>query len=622
MIYQAESTECALACLAMVAGYHGLDISMLELRERHPVSMKGATLRTVVEVAQHLQLMARPVRCELAALRTLGTPALLHWDFEHFVVLRAVRGKRYVVHDPASGIQTLSEDEVSKHFTGVAVLLTPAGQFTGGVRGERFSLWTLWRSTRGILPFIAQILWLTAFLELLALLGPLFLRSAIDTGLARGDLSFLGAVTVGIAAVALFQGGLLFLRDYVVSYFGASFNLQIMSNLFRHLLRLPMQFYEKHITGDLIDRYQSTHVIRNVFTSNLPSILLDGLVTLISIAIVFVISPTLALISMMGFVLYLAMKLRLHRRTRASSEQAIQARSEENAHVIDTLRGCRPIKIFAKENERFGVWSNYYARLVNAERAHGVLISAQTALKLLILGLDTALSVYFGGQLVAHGEISLGMLMAFFFYKAHFTTKSTLLAERLMDLRLIGVHLDRLAEIALSKPEPVGTLPVGREDLGDGTIRLSDVSYRYSPLDPCVLSKVSFEIRRGDFIALIGPSGSGKTTLFKLLLGLLPPTSGQISIDGKPLDAVDLAHYRRRFGVVMQDDLLLTGTILDNIAFFEPSPDEIKARRCAKLALIADEIDAMPMKLNTRIGDLGSALSGGQKQRILLARAL
>ena len=624
MIYQAESSECALACLAMVAGYHGLDITLLELRERYPISMKGATLRDVVELAHHINLSSRPVRCEVSGLRNLALPALLHWDFEHFVVLRQIQGNRYEIHDPAVGVIGVSEQEISNHFTGIAVILSPTQSFSEGVVGERLSLLALLKKSRGMVPFIAQVTWLTAFLELFALLSPLFLRVVIDTGLAQGDFQLITAITLGIVSIAVFHCGLTFLRDYVVLYFGASFNQQMMSNLFAHLLRLPMQFYEKRITGDLIDRYQSTNVIRQVFTSNLSSILLDGLVTVLSIAIVCFISPMLGLIALSGFTVYLLTRVYLFRLMRRLSEKAVQARSEENGHVIDTLRGMRPIKIFAKEVERLNIWGNHYARVINAERNVGLLVSGQTALKVLILGIDTALSIYFGALLISRGEMTLGLLMAFFFYKAHFTQKSITFAERLMDLRLVSVHLDRLAEIALSEPEQrvIDKKAVTREDFRACHIAVSDVSYRYGPIEPPVFSGLSFDVRAGDFIALIGPSGGGKTTIFKLLLGLLPPSAGQITLNGTPLSQLDIQQYRRCFGVVMQEDLLLSGTILDNIAFFESSPDEVKARRCAEIALILGEIEAMPMKFNSRIGDLGSALSGGQKQRILLARAL
>ncbi len=624
MIYQSESSECSLACLAMVAGYYGLKTTLLELRERYAISMKGATLRDVVELANHIRLTSRPVRCELAGLSNITLPALLHWDFDHFVVLSRIRNGRYTLHDPARGIVEYTEKELSNHFTGIAVMMSPAQDFTQGKGGERLSLWALFQSTRGLVPFIAQVMWLTAFLELFALCSPFVLKTVIDTGLAQGNFSFITALSLGIVSIAVCQGILTLLRDYVILYFGAAFNQQMMGNLFAHLLRLPMQFFEKRLTGDLIDRYQSTNQIRALFTSNLPSMMLDGLVTVIALVVVSFISPVLAVLMFGGFVLYLAMRSWFYGRQRMLVEKALKARSEENEHVIDTLRGMQPIKIFAKETERLNLWSNYYARLINAEKRVVLLSSAQSALKALILGADTAASVYFGALLVASGEITLGVLLAFFFYKAHFMQKSVQFAERLMELRLVGVHLDRMAEIALSEPEPssLHKKPVLEEDFKNCRITFKNVSFKYGTIEPLVLTEASFEVCAGDFVAIIGPSGGGKTTLFKLMLGLLPPTSGQIEFNGTPLDQLDVQRYRRHFGVVMQQDLLLTGSIFDNIAFFEANPEEYKARECAQTALILDEIEAMPMKLNSRIGDLGSALSGGQKQRILLARAL
>ncbi len=624
MIFQAESSECALACLAMVADYHGLKTTLIELRERYAISMKGATLRDVVELANHIRLTSRPVRCEIAGLQKLQLPALLHWNGDHFVVLSRIHRGRYTIHDPALGVVELSEKELSNHFTGIAVMMTPTQEFTPGKFGERLTLWALLKRSRGVVPFISQVTWLTGFLELLALCSPFLLKTVIDTGLQQGNLDLITAIAAGIVSIAVFQGVLSFLRDYVILYFGASFNQQMMTNVFTHLLRLPMQFYEKRMTGDLIDRYQSTNYLRQIFTSNLPSILLDGVVTVVALGIVLFISPVLALLAFGGFALYLLTRAYLYGKLRLLVEKAIKARSEENEHVIDTLRGMQPIKIFSKELERLNIWGNHYARLINAEKKVSLLVSVQTALKVLILGTDTALSIYFGAWLVARGELTLGVLLAFFFYKAHFTQKSVMFAERLMDLRLISVHMDRLADIALAEPEQssLDKKPVLAEDFKDCHIAFRGVSYKYGAVEPPVVTDVSFEIRSGDFIALIGPSGGGKTTLFKLLLGLLPPTAGHVEFNGTPLDKLDVRRYRRHFGVVMQEDMLLTGSILDNISFFEASPDEVRAAECARVALIHDEIEAMPMKLNSRIGDLGSALSGGQKQRILLARAL
>ncbi|CAM2005472.1 peptidase domain-containing ABC transporter [Acanthopleuribacter pedis] len=623
MIYQAESTECALACLAMVCGWYGLDTTLPALRERYPVSLRGATLRDVVHLASQIGLSARPVRCEISNLRNLRKPALLHWDFEHFVVVKAYHPHHIVIHDPAAGVMTLSHDEVSKHFTGIALELTPTQDFLKAKVGDRLTLSGLARISRGLLPFVAQVIWLTAFLEGLALLSPLFLKTVIDSGLANEDFTFITALTLGFAGVALIHGVMSFARDYLIIYFGAHFNLQMMSSLFQHLLKLPMHYFEKRMTGDLIDRYQSTNAVRAVFTNGLPGILLDGLVSVISIGAVFWISDILGWISLGSFALYLLLCRLSFQPMHTLSEKAIKARSEENGHVIDTLRGIQPIKIFAKELERLHGWGNHYARLVNAEKKVGLLTAFQDATKLFILGLDLTLGIYFGALLVQQGTISLGLLFAFFVYKAHFTQRSFLFAERLMELRLVAIHLDRLADITFSDPEQIAG--AGREVVRDGplgSLAFRDVSFRYGPMDEWVLKDVNFTIREGEFVALTGPSGSGKTTLFKLMLGLHKPTSGTILYDDTPLDELDIHQYRKLFGVVMQQDQLLTGSILDNIVFFEASPDETRARACAEVAMIWHEIEQMPMKLNSRIGDLGSTLSGGQKQRILLARAL
>jgi len=624
MIYQAESSECALACLAMVGARHGMDIPLLELRERFPISLKGSTLRDVVELADKMELDARSVRCEMSDLPRLQLPALLHWDFEHFVVLVAARGDIATIHDPAHGVLRLRLADVSHHFTGIAVELAPRPACTVQRVDKRFTLAALLRHSRGVFGYAGQVLWITLFLELFALLSPLLLKTVIDTGLARQDMGFIAAITAGFAGVALLHGAVALARDYVLLHFGSSFNAQFMGMLIQRMMRLPLGFYAKRSIGDLVDRYQSTNAVRQILTGALPRVLLDGLIALVALGIIFAMSPALAGIALGTFVLYLAVRLCLFKRMRQLTEEAVKARSEENSHVIETLRGMQPIKIFAKEHERLGAWSNHYSRLVNADIRAGLMASLQGASKVTLLGLDMAASVYVGATQVAAGSISLGLLFALFVYKAHFATKAMALAEQTMELRLVGLHMDRLSEIAVSpiEQDPAESRGVPERMKQDFTIELVDISARFAPQEKPVLRNVSLKVQQGDFIALTGPSGSGKTTLFKALLGLLELESGQIRINGEDIQGYDLQQYRRLFGVVMQEDMLLSGSILDNIAFFASSPDETRARHCADAALILDDIEAMPMKFNSRIGDLGSTLSGGQKQRILLARAL
>ncbi len=624
MIYQAEHSECALACLAMVAGYHGLDLTLLALRERFPISMKGATLRDVVELARRIGLDTRTVRCEIPSLAKLQLPALLHWDFEHFVVLAGIRGTRYVIHDPALGVVEMRAEEVSRHFTGIAAQFTPRPDFQMGSEGGRLTLRRLLQGSRGVWSFVAQVVWITAFLELFALLSPLVLKTVIDTGLTNRDFDFITALALGFAGAAVLQGVLAFSRDYVLLHFASAFNAQFSSVLFSHLLRLPMQFFSKRRVGDLIDRYQSANIIRQTLVGSLPRVLLDGVMAIVFISILFYYSLALGGLALGFFLLYTAVRVTWHRSTRRLAENVVKMRSEENGHVIETLRGMQPIKIFAKEQERLGNWHNHYSRLINAELGHGLSTSAQSASKVMLLGVDAAASIYVGATQVAAGSLTIGLLFALLVYKAQFAQKSMTLAEQAMELRMVSLHLDRLSEIALSPPEQDAqvAIPLVPADFDGFRLEVDNVSARYGPIDPAVISGATFQIEAGDFVALIGPSGSGKTTLFRLILGLMELAEGQVRFNGRPMADFEMQSFRRRIGVVMQDDMLLSGTILDNISFFDASPDESKARWCAETAMIFDEIEAMPMKFNSRIGDLGSALSGGQKQRILLARAL
>lgn len=624
VILQSEATECALACLAMIAGYHGLNVTLLELRKKHGVSLKGATLRDVTEIARKFNLSTRPVRCEPQGLRQLKTPALLHWDFEHFVVLESVKRNHFVVHDPALGKIKLSHEELSKHFTGIAVEFSPTQSFADGRIGDKLTLTQVYRQIVGIGRYLGVIIWVTLFLEIFTLIVPLYLGVVVDTGLENNDLNFIIAISVAFILATALNALVTLIRNHLIVAFGANFNLQMMRNLMEHLFRLPLEFFEKRITGDLIDRYQSTNPIRQTFTSDLPIILLDGVVAILSLGLIFYISPILGTIALIGFMVHLGFQWLTYGPLYQRTLKAVQARARENSHIIESLRGMQPIKIFGKENERLNSWSNLNVKLIQAERRVGDLRAVQASGRTLISGTDFGLSVMVAVLAVQSGTLSLGLLFALIAYKTYFTQRASQFAGRIFDLRLIQVHLDRVSEIAFGEPEKTVTKGDGAS-LEVGPVKalaFDDVTFAYGPQDEPILDQTVFTLEPGSFTALVGPSGSGKTTIFKLLLRILTPVSGQVRYGGQPLKEIDIHAYRRQFGVVMQSDQLLSGTLLDNIAFFEASPDETRAALCARKALIHDDILKMPMKYNSRIGDLGSALSGGQKQRVLLARAL
>ncbi|WP_417356970.1 peptidase domain-containing ABC transporter [Gallaecimonas pentaromativorans] len=622
MVYQTESSTCGLACLAMVMQFHGKAVSITAIQEAHPVSLKGITLKQVVSIANRYGLISRPVKIDVDNLAKLALPAILHWDFNHFVVLKSIKGGKFLIHDPALGVRCLSREEFSRHFTGIALEIRAGGEFSVAPQGGRLGFRWLLGNTKGVRSLLAQTLWLTLFLEVLALGSPLFIKLAVDHGVQQGDLAFIKWLSIGFVLLVLSQFLLSIMRDYVGVYLGTRFNQQFVRGVFVHLLSLPLSYFEKRNVGALIEKYHSTDQLRSLLTSNFVSVVLDGAIAVGVCAAIFFISPVLGAITLGSFSLYFLLRWYCSKETGLRLREKIKAKEIETGIVIDTLRSMSPIKIFAKEDDRLGIWQNKYQALMASEVKLANFINLQNGLRILVLGVDTALCIYFGGGLVIGGAMGIGTLFAFFIFKGQFAVKANSLITSLLDIKYVSVYLDRLSDIVLAKPEG-SDLGKGLEpEQPAGALAFDNVAFSYAVADQPVLANASFTVQPGEFVAIVGPSGTGKTTLIKLALGLYSPDAGQITLDGVPVADHDSGWYRRQFGVVMQDDRLLSASVVDNISFEDPWADFEQVQVAARQANIHDEIMSMPMKYNTPIGDLGSTLSGGQKQRILLARAL
>jgi ATP-binding cassette subfamily B protein RaxB len=340
-------------------------------------------------------------------------------------------------------------------------------------------------------------------------------------------------------------------------------------------------------------------------------------------AVILLYSAGLAAIVAVAVALYALLRVGLYRALRRQSEELIHARAREQSGFIETVRAIQSLKLFNRENEAEGQWLNRYADTVNANIRLGRLnIGFKTANEALF-GLENIVTVYLGARLALDNAMTVGMLFAFMSYKRFVVEKGIALIEKALDYRILDLHLERLADIALSPPESGHDRPpLGYARPIAGRIELRDVSFRYAETEPFILRNVSLAIEHDEFIAIAGPSGAGKTTLAKIMLGLLDPTAGEVVIDGLPLSTMGRQAYREHVGAVMQDDHLVSGSIADNICFFDSAFDMVWLMECARHAGIHDEIMAMPMTYNSLIGDMGSSLSGGQKQRVLLARAL
>ena len=622
VIHQTEAAECGLACLAMVASYHGHALDLNTLRRRYPVSLKGATLRALIQVASHLHLACRALRFEIEHLGRLRLPAIAHWDMSHFVVLKEVANHRIVIHDPASGEKRLSMAEASKHLTGVALELTPSDEFAVKDETRRMPFGMLWGRQHGGAHALTQILSLSMVLAILAIAAPFYLQLALDEVVARGDLDLLTVLALGFALLTAITVASTAVRSYVVLILQNTLHFQIGARLFHHLVRLPLAYFEKRHIGDILSRFTSIEPIRNQLAESLITGVIDGVMAVASLVMIFFYSVELALVVLTAFVFYAVLRLALFRMFRQRSQAVIESKAKENSTFIETARAMQSLKVFNRESEREGQWLNRYAEVVNANVRLGRATITFKTLNDGIFGLENIVTVYLAARLAVDGAVTVGMIFAFISYKRQFLEKTALLIEKTIDFRLLGLHLERLADIALHPLEPGHDRPLAYTRPIGGRIELRRVHFRYAETEPFVLENINLTIKEGEFVTIMGPSGSGKTTLMKIMLGLLEPTEGEVLIDGLPLSAIGARAYREHVGAVMQEDQLLSGSIADNICFFDPNFDHERMIECARRGGVHNEIMAMPMSYNSLIGDMGSSLSGGQKQRILLARAL
>jgi ATP-binding cassette subfamily B protein RaxB len=630
VVLQTEAAECALACLAMIAGYCGAPSELGELRRRLPVSLKGVSLKELIAMAERLGFSARPLRLELHELPALQLPCILHWDLNHFVVLKSLGRDAVLIHDPAVGVRRLTLAEASRHFTGVALELTPMAEFQAAQAQPRVKLGSTLGRLLGLRGALAQLLALALAREVFAVTGPLFMQWVVDHALVSADRELLLVLALGFALLMLLRTTVSALRGWMVIALGASLKVQGRANLFTHLLRLPTAYFEARHLGDVMSRFGSQETMLQALTTDLVETLLDGLMAGLTLVIMFLFAPPLAAVVLVGAVLYGLLRWALYAPLRHASAESIVWGARRDSHFLETLRGIKAIKLFNGQEARRAHWLNLLVESVNRQLGVQKLRLALRTANALLMGSLVILVVWLGAQRVLDNAMSIGMLLAFIAYKDQFLSRVSNLIDRGADLAMLRLHAERLADIALAAPEAdaAAQAPLFPDAVEPAVpprpvaIAVQGLRFRYGEHEPWVLDGVSFSIAAGETVAIVGGSGCGKTTLLKILASLLLPSEGEVLIDGKPLARMALAEWRARIGVVMQDDQLFAGSIADNICFFAERPDMKRIEASARQACLHDEIAAMPMGYATLMGDMGTVLSGGQKQRALIARAL
>jgi len=621
---QTEASECGLACLIMVSNYHGFRTDLATMRRLFLISIKGTTLSHLMGMAQAVGFTTRPVKLELEDLKDLRRPCILHWNFNHFVVLKEVGARHVVIHDPAMGIRKLSFEEVSAAFTGVALELWPNPGFKQVTFKQSVKLRDMMGHVTGLYRSMGQVLLLALALEVFALVSPFYMQWVVDHVLVSADRDLLTTLALGFGLLVFMQQAISTVRAWVIMHMSTTLNVQWRANLFAHLIRLPVDFFEKRHLGDVVSRFGAIDQIQHTLTSTFVEAILDGVLTIATLAMMFLYSPTMAWIAIGAMLLYGLGRWAWFRPLRNATEEQIVHAAKQQTHFIETVRGVRALKLFQRLDERRNSWLGLFVEQVNADLRTQKLQVMYRLLNGVLFGVERILIVWLGAKLVMDSAFTIGVLLAFIAYKDQFVSRVSGLIDRLVEMRMLHLQGERLADIALAEQEPEVVDTMSKQEIENlpANIVIQGLRYRYADGEPWVLDGVDLEIAAGESVAIVGPSGCGKSTLMNVMLGLRPFKEGQVLVGGQPLAKLGLSHLRNMVGTVMQDDALFAGSIADNIAFFDQQVEMAWVEECARKAAVYEDIAAMPMGFNTLIGDMGAALSGGQKQRILLARAL
>lgn len=619
LIRQTEVAECGLACLAMLAGFHGHYVGLADLRKRFSLSSKGVTLAQMTDMAQGLNLAARAVRLELEELSHLKLPCIVHMDLDHFVILAAVRRSQVTLYDPASGIRKLSMEAFSRSFTGVGMELSPGPAFKRQKPGAQISIRSLGGSIRGLGRGLVQIFLLALVLELLALLSPQFLQVVVDQVLADGDHELLGVLGASFVVLLLLQIGVTAARTWLLVWIGTHFNLSWTGTVFQHLLRLPQEYFFKRHLGDIVSRFNAVSSIQQTLTSQFVGGLLDGLMAVITLGLLFGYSAKLALIVLLAVAIYAFLRVVYFGSLKEANLSQIVVDAKQQTAFMDSVRGSQTIRLHNRGAQRTSRYLNAVVEALNTSIKVERLNIVFSSLHGIVSGGQHVAVLWLGAWLALGGAFTAGSLMAFIAYADQFTSRAASLIDYLMQYRLLHLQTERLADIVLSPAEPFVEGAYRGPPLVP-SIEFDGVSFRYADGDPWILRNCSFRIEAGEVVAFVGPSGCGKSTIARLALGLLDPATGTIRIGGVDLKHLGKNAYRDMTGSVMQDDRLFAGTIEDNISFFDHAASMEEVVQAATRAQLHDDIASMPMGYRSLVGDMGAALSGGQQQRLWLAR--
>lgn len=625
VMHQMSAIDCGPACLAMIIGYYGRRMTVAEVSRIAGAGRDGTSGVRIVEAAQSMGLRAKAFSIKrLDDLKGLPLPAILHWEFKHFVVLERWTGTGGTIVDPAGGRRRVCREEFDRFFTGVAFEIEPGSDFAGR-RQAPANRWLLFaralRGKRGVPALLGEVLLTSAVLQVVGLSIPLLTKVIVDRVVPLYRTDLMTPIALGLVLVVVVQALLRYLRGAALLSVQAKLDAKLMCDFCEHLLSLRYKFFQDRSAGDLLLRLNSNSTLRDILTGQTLSMILDGAFVFAYLGLLLTWAPTFGL-----FVLALAGLQALamaasYRPVHTLTQQQLIAQAAAHSYLVEALVGVATVKASGAEQRVFASWSDLFMKQLNMSLQRGaVTLVVDAALAGLRSGASLFL-LWFSARYVLNGTWTLGTALGLNALAAAALGPLSSLVSSSQQLQVVRAHLDRIADVLEAPPEQASSLVLDRPTL-QGRIEVRNLTFRYQAGGPAILDGVSFVVPKGAKLAIVGRTGSGKSTLLKLLLGLYEPESGEIAYDGVPLRNVSLRHLRSQIGVVLQDTSLFTGSIYDNIAFTDPDAPMARIAAAARDAGLAEDIQRLPMQFSTRVTEAGGNLSGGQRQRLALARAL
>jgi ATP-binding cassette subfamily B protein RaxB len=633
-ILQSEVAECGLASVAMCLQFHGLSATLPLLRNKYNLSKNGSSIADLSTICENEGLVADVYELGMEHLEELPLPAVVHWDLCHFVVLKSVSKKKCVIHDPAVGVRELPLSEFSKHFTGIAMSVIK-GQ--GDIFSSSKTFWEqqneraaspltfkgIFQRSRGLGKGLVSLILLTLVAQVIVMLFPVITQLVVDDFIGAGEDRHLLGIIMGGVGLTIFLFFVRMIRGWASIVLGYHWHAGFSSYFFQRLVRLPVAFFESRNIADVNTKFRVLDKLKSSFTEQLVNGLIDGLMSALTLGVMFAFMPSLAIISLIFLIVYSIIRIYLVNKEIKHTGRFFTEDVMETHTFFETISNMLSVKLYGKENSRYQYWKGFYLKKMNAAVTLQKLKLWYTSSSEFLGHAERLIILFIGALAVIEQQITLGMMFAFFAYREIFSMQSKSLLDNVLSFKILRVELDRLSDIEVAEVEDdmLGDSAVKPEI--NGEVAASNLGYAFPGASESVLNNVNFTIKPGEKVVITGPSGSGKTTLIRLLAGVMSPSQGDVIVDGHLLKGMGHHHYRKNIAFISQQEGLISGSIFDNIAFSSDKIDKEKAAAAAKAAHVYGEIMNLPMQFHTLIaGHHASMLSGGQVQRILIARAL